>query len=398
MKKKKPEQETASLEPTEPAKKKKWPKILTAVILSVILVAASVVVGALVYLKKNFDYNYNDSLPTAPEDLGFEEVKDDEIVNIALFGVDTRNDASFKGRSDTIIIMSLNKTDKKVKLISVLRDTFTPIENNGKTTYSKINSAYATGGPALAIKTLNTDFDLDISEYATINFNGLIHVVDAMGGIELEIVKNEISYINEGVKSRCKREGIDPEPLYIKTAGKQHLSGIQVLEYSRIRYTQNFEGTNNDYGRTDRQRYVLEQLFNKALSLKKSQYMDVIKSLMPYCETSLSFGQIMLLATEMLEGNAPEFSETRVPFTDYLMTRPQTSAGWVVYYDLNFAAKLIHSYIYNDMTPEEYIALNGIEKNDWYRSGFIPPQIDHESLFKTEDTSSAVETESAQGG
>lgn len=378
------------------SKKKKWPRILTAVILAVMLIVVSVAVTAIVYIKKNFDYNYNDSLPTAPEELGFEEVKDDEIVNIALFGVDTRYENSFKGRSDTIIIMSLNKTDKKVKLISVLRDTFTPIENNGKTTYSKINSAYATGGPLLAIKTLNTDFDLDISEYATVNFNGLVHIVDAMGGIEIIVGQNEISHINSGVQDFCSKKGIDFEPYRITKAGKQTLCGIQVLEYARIRYTYNYEGTNNDYGRTDRQRYVLEQLFNKALSLEKSKYMDLIKAMMPYCETSLSFGQIMLLATEMMGEGIPQFSETRVPFTEYLMTRPSTGAGWVVYYDLNFAAKLIHSFIYNDITPEDYIAANGIEKNDWYKSGFVPPEIDDKKELPNEEISSVTSSDSTE--
>jgi anionic cell wall polymer biosynthesis LytR-Cps2A-Psr (LCP) family protein len=100
-----------------------------------------------------FDYNYK---KIATEDLGFENVIDKNIVNVALFGIDTRNTKSFEGNSDSIMILSLNTVTKKVKIVSVVRDTFVPMTYNGITTHNKINSSYQKGGPELAIKTINT--------------------------------------------------------------------------------------------------------------------------------------------------------------------------------------------------------------------------------------------------
>jgi len=173
--------------------KKKKTFIKIGIVLTVILILLATAFLCITnYIKKNFNYNYNE-IVSEPEQLGFEEVKSDNVVNIALFGVDTRAKNTFKGRSDSIIILSVNTTDKKVRLISVLRDSLVPIEKNGKNTFNKINSAYATGGPELAIKTLNTIFDLDISEYATVNFSGMVEIIDAVGGIEIEVTSKEVS-------------------------------------------------------------------------------------------------------------------------------------------------------------------------------------------------------------
>jgi len=308
-------------------------------------------------------------------------------VNIALFGVDTRAKNTFKGRSDSIIILSVNTTDKKVRLISVLRDSLVPIEKNGKNTFNKINSAYATGGPELAIKTLNTIFDLDISEYATVNFSGMVEIIDAVGGIEIEVTSKEVSMINGMVTTYYTDFGLQGEPPKLSSAGKQLLNGVQAISYSRIRYVPNAEGTNNDYGRTDRQRYVLEQIFNKATQMGLSQYIDLIKLLSPYCETSLSYSEILNLAVEVLL-SSPTFEESRVPLIEYKMPSPNAGVGSIVYYDLNFAAKLIHNFIYKDIKPEDYIAANGIEQNDWYRLGFVAPSINIEEEI-TQSTESA---------
>lgn len=372
-------------------KNKKWLLVIFIIFISLVLILASVGIYGIFYVKKNFNYNYNE-ITSKPEDLGFEEVKSDTVINIALFGIDTRNKDSFKGLSDSIMILSVNTTDKKVKLISVLRDSLVPIEANGKTTYSKINSAYSKGGPELAIKTLNTIFDLDISEYATVNFYGMAEIIDAMGGIEATVTNAEVARINQSIKEQCAKLGIEEEQYLIASAGVQHLNGIQGVAYSRIRYVPNADGTSNDYGRTDRQRYVLGQLFNKATKLGLAQYVDLVKALSPYCETSLSYTEILTLAAEVLL-RSPTFEESRVPFTEYTMPRPNTNAGSVVYYDLNFAAKLIHSFIYNDINPKDYIAANGLEKNNWYATGFVPPEIDAKSLLVKEEVTENTDSQ-----
>ncbi len=347
--------------------RKKWQKATIIASLAVLLVFS--IIASVFYL--GIGYNYN-KITADHEDLGIENIIDKDIVNVALFGIDTRSLESFKGNSDSIMILSLNTKTKKVKIISLMRDTFIPITYNGITTYNKINSAYAKGGPELAIKVINSNFGLDITDYATVNFFGMVDIIDAVGGIEAELTKAEVvsssvnSYaLNGTIAEICTSLNVSAKENFITTPGKQHLNGIQAVAYSRIRYVANVWGTNNDYGRTDRQRYVMEQLFNKALTLEKSQYMKLAKSLIPCTQTSLSYKEIIGLAFNMLL-ESPSFEQARIPRDDMTMRAPKTSAGSVVYYDLAFAKKLIHSFIYDDISFDQYIEENGIQKNDWY--------------------------------
>ena len=328
-----------------------------------------------------FSYNYN-PITEDPSKLGFDNVINKDVINIGLFGIDSRNTdgkMSFSGNSDSIMILSLNIKTKKVKIISLLRDTFVPIEKNGKTTYGKLNSAYASGGPELAIKTVNECFDLDISEYATVNFYGMADIIDAVGGIDAELTKSEVTArgnnnhgINDMIEEACKYEKLNPNDYYVKTPGKQHLNGVQAVAYARIRYCTNIWGTSNDYGRTDRQRYVMEQLFNKAKALGKKDYVKFAKALIPCTETSLSYNQIISIAYSILL-SSPTFEQYRVPQTasdnpkyDFLISPYPSGYGSVVYFDLSYASKVIKAIIYDGMTLEEYVDSHPVQKNDWY--------------------------------
>ncbi len=368
--------DTSTVSETKERKKnrKKIP-IAVKILISLSLVLVLAIVSVFAYVSIAFDYNY-EPITKEPEALGFEEVIEEEIINIALFGIDTRSLTSFKGNSDSIMVLSVNTKTKKVKIISVVRDTLVPIERNGKITYTKINAAYSYGGPELAIKTLNQNFGLDISEYATVNINGMMDIIDAVGGIDVTLVEQEVAPaeqrthgINDTIKEACGMVGKDPEQYYFTEPGTYHMNGIQAVAYSRIRYVKNVWGTNNDYGRTDRQRYVMEQLFNKAKTLSKSQYIDLVKALLPCTQTSLSYSEIISIAFRIMF-DSPTFEQARVPLNEkdksFLMSAPSGSFGSVVYYDLNYASKIIHAFIYDNMSFDEYIAANPIEKNDWY--------------------------------
>ncbi len=345
---------------------KKWKKI----VISIVAVFLTLVISLVTTFFILFDYNYKD-ITTNPEELGFENIIDEKIVNIALFGIDTRNTKSFSGNSDSIMILSINTETKVIKIVSIMRDSLVKIENNGRTYYHKINSAYNSGGPELAIKTLNQNFGLDIREYATVNFYGMAEIIDAVGGIDIELTEQEVNTnhtdgFNGLVKRLCKTLKLDPEKYYIKTSGKHHVNGVQAVAYSRIRKFVNIWGTNNDFGRTDRQRYVMEQLFEKAIKMPKSKYVGLVRSLIPYTETSLYYDEIMGLAFDVLL-ESPTFEQTRMPLSEYQMKAPYIPrVGSTVYYDLEFAQKLLYEYFYNDVTPEEYVEKNGIGKNDWY--------------------------------
>ncbi len=342
--------------------------IIFAVLLAAVILVTTVLWGPF----SNLFYNYDNSFTKDRDALSALPTIDKDITNIALFGIDTRNTKSFEGNSDSIMILSLNAKTHTVKIISVLRDTLVPIKQNGKTSYSKINSAYQRGGPELAVSTINQVFGLDITEYATVNFYGMAEMIEAVGGIEAELTEREVTArgvnnygINDTIEEICVTLGLDPKDYYIKKAGKQHLNGIQAVGYSRVRYVPNIWGTNNDFGRTDRQRYVMEQLFHKATKLKASEYYGFAKALIPYVKTSLDLDEIVALAQNVLL-ESPQFKQDRLPKENYQMKQPSGSFGSVVYYDIGFAEKLVHSFIYDDITFDEYVEQNGVSYNDWY--------------------------------
>ena len=352
--------------------KKWWKKLKKGQKAAVISATAVVLAVTLIFTIPYMIYNYK-HLTDNHDDLGITNIIDEEVINVALFGIDARNTKSFKGLSDSIMILSINTDTKKVKIISIMRDSLVPMNYKGKTTYGKITTAYSKGGPELAIKTLNQNFKLDIKEYATVNFYGMADIIDAVGGIDVPLTEREVTArgsvhgINDMIQELCGYLGYNPEKYYVKKSGTQHLNGVQAVAYARIRHVANAWGTTNDYGRTDRQRYVMEQLFNKATKMKKSQYTKMIKALIPCTETSLSMSEIFSLAVDVLL-KEPTFEQTRVPQPEFAMPSPSGSFGSVVYYDLDYASKVIHGVIYDDMTIEEFVAQNKIEKNDWYRN------------------------------
>ena len=349
------------------SRRKTWQKALLISATAIILILA-ILYG---YIGRVFDRSFNDD----KDNLGINKVIDDKIINVALFGLDTRGVNSFSGNSDSIMILSINTKSKKVKVMSVMRDSLVPIERNGKITYSKINAAYGWGGPELAVKTLNQNFNLDISDYATVNFYGMVDIIDAVGGIEATITEDELydkgpekPGLNGCMGEICQYLGLNVNKYKINKAGTQHLNGVQAVAYSRIRYCKSVWDTSNDYGRTDRQRHVMQELFNKATKLKKSQYISLANALIPCTKTSMSTSEILSIAASVLL-NSPQFEQYRIPQNEFLMPAPSGSFGSVLYYDLDFVSKLIHGIIYDDMTVESYIEANGIGKTPWYKAG-----------------------------
>ncbi|MBD5489047.1 MAG: LCP family protein [Lachnospiraceae bacterium] len=204
--------------------------------------------------------------------------------NIALFGVDSRNGELGKGnRSDTIIIASINQDTKEIKLISVFRDTFL---NLGNDSYNKCNAAYAQGGPEQAISMLNANLDLDITDYVTIGFGGLIDSVNALGGIEMEVTNAEISHLNNYQLTMAEELNVDYIP--VEHSGKQLLNGMQATAYCRIRYTKG-----DDFRRAERQRDVLTAMMEKAKSASVGELTDMVNAILPEVETSLGVNDIL---------------------------------------------------------------------------------------------------------
>lgn len=204
--------------------------------------------------------------------------------NIALFGVDARDGELGRGtRSDSIIIASINQDTQEIKLVSVFRDTYL---NLGNDSYNKCNAAYAQGGPEQAISMLNTNLDLDITDYVTVGFGGLIDAVDALGGIEMEITESEISHLNNYQLTMSQELGVDYTP--IEESGKQLLNGMQATAYCRIRYTKG-----DDFRRAERQRDVLAAMMEKAKTVSVSSLTNMVNAILPEVETSLGVNEIV---------------------------------------------------------------------------------------------------------
>ncbi len=343
---------------------------------------------------KAFSYKHVDiSEEFTPEDLGVNSDLPEGITNIALFGLDARSTSSFKGNSDSIMILSINTKTAQVKLTSIMRDSLVVIPGYRTT---KINAAYAKGGAALAIKTLNQNFGMNITEYATVNFAGMAEIIDAMGGVMVDVSSSELTQANHHIKYLCKSQGTTPD--YIDKKGEQMLNGMQAVAYARIRKTKfQAAGTNDDFGRTDRQRYIMEQLLNRALELNATQYPNLIKTCLPYVETSLSYKEILSFAGLLTKDL--KFEQSRVPDARYVINAgfKLSSGASSVYYNLDFASKVLHAFIYDDIPTDEYLDNNKINLKGWYQGGgsFItnssskPATSDEEEVVTSKDPTSS---------
>ncbi|MBQ6806035.1 MAG: LCP family protein [Lachnospiraceae bacterium] len=225
--------------------------------------------------------------------------------NIALFGVDARDGELGKGtRSDSIIIASINLDTHEIRLISVYRDTYLNLSNDS---YNKCNTAYAQGGPEQAINMLNTNLDLNITDYATIGFNGLIEAIDVLGGIEMEITEAEINHLNNYQLCMAEEMGVDYTP--VEKAGKQVLNGMQATAYCRIRYTKG-----DDFRRAERQRDVLAAMMEKAKTASLSTLNEAVSAVLPNINTSLNVNEIISVLGTVAEYNV--VASEGFPFED----------------------------------------------------------------------------------
>lgn len=214
--------------------------------------------------------------------------------NIALFGVDARDGELGRGtRSDTIIIASINQDTHEIKLVSVYRDTYL---NLGNDTYNKCNGAYAKGGPEQAITMLNMNLDLDITDYVTVGFSGLIDAIDCLGGIDIEITEAEINHLNNYQLCMAEEMGVDYIP--VTEPGFQTLNGMQATAYCRIRYTKG-----DDFRRAERQRDVLGAMMIKAKGASLTTLRDVVTAVLPSINTSLNVNEIISVLGTVAEYN-----------------------------------------------------------------------------------------------
>lgn len=317
-------------------KRKKNKIILFAV---EIFVLAVLLVGLFVYSKLN---KVDSTGEIGKEDVNIElDSETAEVLegytNIALFGLDNRDTGRYDGgNSDCIMIASINNDTKKVKLISVYRDTFLNVKEE---TYNKINSAYSYGGPKGAIAALNRNLNLDIVNYVAVDFGALVEAIDLLDGIELTLTDQEVqimndNYIDEINQVTGKSSG------RLSGGGTYRVDGVQALAYCRIRYT-----AGDDFKRTERQRLVLTKMIEKAKGSSIATVGSMINSMIDEISTSYTSKGLLELASSVMDY---ELEDTHGwPFE--LCTGNYGSKGsLVVPTDLETNVKELHEYLFDE--------------------------------------------------
>lgn len=208
-------------------------------------------------------------------------------LNVALFGVDSREgDLEKNTRTDCIIVASLNKETKEIKMASVYRDTLLDLSEG---TLQKCNAAYSFGGPKQAINMLNMNLDLDIQNYVTVDFGVVAEVVDLLGGLDIEIKEEEVEPLNKFVYETGQVAG--KEAHFVGGSGVQHLDGVQATTYARIRST-----AGGDFTRTERQRLVIEKIVEKLMKSDLATINKIIDKVFPTISTNFTMTEILSYA------------------------------------------------------------------------------------------------------
>lgn len=264
------------------------------------------------------------------------------IKNIAIFGVDGRPDVE-GNRSDTIMIASVNYKTGKMTLTSIQRDTLVYIPKNKVTSggYDKINAAYSYGGPTLALKTINENFDLDIQDYVTVSFDCMIDCVNAVNGVEINIKTPSIlRYTNKYISDYNRINNANAELL--TDTGKHNLNGIQALAYSRNRYS------DNDFGRAERQREVVSKVISKMGKLNLLTLTQLISQVYPDIKTSLTTKELLTLFNSYTQNKNHEMTSLHVPFDNYFGYGMYKGQSVIVPVTLEDNVIQLHKALYGD--------------------------------------------------
>jgi LCP family protein required for cell wall assembly len=269
-----------------------------------------------------------------------EEPQREDIVNIALFGVDRRN-MKERGRSDSMMIATVDFKHKKIKLTSLMRDMYTPIEGHGNT---KLNHAYAYGGPELAIKTINQNLGTNIRDYVTVDFFTLEKIIDAIGGVQIDIKPQEVSYVNDTMRETANIEKKEIVPIEID--GIQTLNGMQAVAYARIRHI------DGDFERTERQRRVLTAMLDKVQSEGKSAIPQLLLEVTPYIETTLTRSDLLSLGYDYFKQQPLTLEQQRFPM-DGEWNSAIINGGWYMKVDWKTLKEEVSNYIYEDINPSK---------------------------------------------
>lgn len=299
-----------------------------AVLLALIITAVTLISGWLGKIQRESelsegDIGINSDLPDSKK-----------VQNIALFGLDTRADDD-SGRSDAMIILSIDRVHNKIKLTSIARDSLVAIDGHG---HSKITHAWSWGKAKLAVKTINQNFGMNITDYAYVNFYEFAKLVDLVGGVMIDVSPAELNIMNNYYGPSLRHLG------YVNaTAGYVRLNGAQALAYSRNRYT------GSDIDRGNRQKEVLEAMFAEVKDMSLTKFPTLISQSLEMLHTTLSNDELMSIARWALT-SSPTFEQFGLPSKECKAQGGDwgDGHGWVWHYDMDLATQVLHNFIYEE--------------------------------------------------
>lgn len=273
-------------------------KVIAVILIAIVIIIATAFGTGYFYLNQKIGQMKQENIDK--NQVGIDSKVSNELKgykNIALLGIDSREDDYGLGnRSDCIIIASLNQDTKDVKLISVYRDTYMQVEELAKERLDKVTHAYSYGGAQNSLKSLNTNLDLNITEFVTVNFDAVISAVNALGGVSINIDSAELSYINPIINSLIATSGVSSKN--ITSTGTQTVDGVQAVAYSRIRST-----AGGDYKRAERMRTVVEAMIKKAKTLDIAKLNSLLDTILPKISTNIPSNEIISLIPTLASVN-----------------------------------------------------------------------------------------------
>ena len=329
------ERRRLALEEKRRAKKKKRRRRIGILVAEVIILSVLCVFAYATVKMDKLDFNFLD------EDK-LEVYKDTgPYTNIALFGLDAREGESIESgvRSDSMMIASINNETNEVKVVSIFRDTLLKQQDG---TFDKANAAYSYGGPQEAIALLNRNLDLDIKNYMSVDFKALSDVIDALGGMELELTAEEVVHMNNYCVETSEVAGKDYERIEPEVAGTYHLNGVQATSYARIRAT-----AGGDYKRAERQRLVIEKIVEKAQKANLKTLDKIIDVVFPQVSTSFSSKDLIGIAANALSYQLGETQGFPYSIADTDVVDGY-EGSYVVPSDFDGDVKKLHEFLFNE--------------------------------------------------
>ena len=339
--------------------KKKWSKKKKALVAFGTTVGTLALVVVLVVGWFLFRINYLDESQRVASDLTDTELAaqetlpprdqdqvllDEKVINILLIGEEKINSGNGNGRSDSMMIASMNTEDKTLKIVSIMRDSYVSIPGYRN---NKLNAAFSFGGGDLLCETIEQNFGIDLDGYVRVDFAGFRKLIDELGGVEIELTEAEAQYLNTTnyISDKSQRNVVP---------GKQTASGTQALGYCRVRKRAAINGENDDFGRTYRQRAVLTQVYSKVKDLNAVEMVSIVNKLLPYVSTNIVKVDILNYAKAVLQMGIPEIQQKRIPLDGKYYGQRFSNCGSALVIDFDANNQALWEFIYGDGVGDIY--------------------------------------------